>query len=39
MSIEKLGKRKEENIISGIREKGESFLLLFGRLILFLFIS
>jgi hypothetical protein len=32
MSIEKLRKRKDENIISGIGENGESFFLLFGRL-------
>jgi hypothetical protein len=32
MSIKKLRKRKDENIISGIREKGEGFFLLSGRL-------
>jgi hypothetical protein len=41
MSIKKLRKKKDENIISGIGEKGESFFLLYGHLIflsLFLFI-
>jgi hypothetical protein len=31
MSIKKLRNRKDENIISGIREKDKSFLLLSGR--------
>jgi len=39
MSIKKIRKRKDENIISGLREKGESFLLLSDCLLLFLFIS
>jgi hypothetical protein len=38
MTTEKLIKRKDENIISGIGEKGESFLLLSGRPLLFLFL-
>jgi len=37
MSIGKLRKGKDENIISGIGENGESFLLLFGRLYPFSF--
>jgi hypothetical protein len=39
MSIEKLKKRKDENIISGIGEKGESFLLLSDHPLLFLSLS
>ena len=39
MSIKKLRKRKDENIISGIGEKGESFLLLFCCPLLFLSLS
>jgi hypothetical protein len=41
VSIKKLRKKKDENIISGIGEKGESFFLLSGHLIFlspFLFI-
>jgi hypothetical protein len=36
MSTEKLMKRKDENIISGIGEKGETFLLLSSHPLLFL---